>query len=137
MKKILFLFVILASCSDNSNKKDIDFTTVFEKSEGLETATYQQTIQFYKDLAEHYTEISIKSIGDTDSGKPLHIVTLNPNNTGANFKELRKDNRILLINNGIHPGESDGIDATMMLYRDIVQGKVETPKNTVLVTIPI
>ena len=137
MKKILFLFVILASCSDNSNKKDIDFTTVFEKSEGLETATYQQTIQFYKDLAEHYTEISIKSIGDTDSGKPLHIVTLNPNNTGANFKELRKDNRILLINNGIHPGESDGIDATMMLYRDIVQGKVETPKKTVLVTIPI
>ena len=137
MKKILFLFVILASCSDNSNKKDIDFTTVFEKSEGLETATYHQTIQFYKDLAEHYTEISIKSIGDTDSGKPLHIVTLNPNNTGANFKELRKDNRILLINNGIHPGESDGIDATMMLYRDIVQGKVETPKNTVLVTIPI
>ena len=137
MKKILFLFVILASCSDNSNKKDIDFTTVFEKSEGLETATYQQTIQFYKDLAEHYTEISIKSIGDTDSGKPLHIVTLNPNNTGTNFKELRKDNRILLINNGIHPGESDGIDATMMLYRDIVQGKVETPKNTVLVTIPI
>ena len=137
MKKILFLFVILASCSDNSNKKDIDFTTVFEKSEGLETATYQQTIQFYKDLAEHYTEISIQSIGDTDSGKPLHIVTLNPNNTGANFKELRKDNRILLINNGIHPGESDGIDATMMLYRDIVQGKVETPKKTVLVTIPI
>jgi hypothetical protein len=137
MKKILFLFVILASCSDNSNKKDIDFTTVFEKSEGLETATYQQTIQFYKDLAEHYTEISIQSIGDTDSGKPLHIVTLNPNNTGTNFKELRKDNRILLINNGIHPGESDGIDATMMLYRDIVQGKVETPKNTVLVTIPI
>ena len=137
MKKILFLFVILASCSDNSNKKDIDFTTVFEKSEGLETATYKQTIQFYKDLAEHYTEISIQSIGDTDSGKPLHIVTLNPNNTGTNFKELRKDNRILLINNGIHPGESDGIDATMMLYRDIVQGKVETPKNTVLVTIPI
>jgi hypothetical protein len=44
---------------------------------------------------------------------------------------------VLLINNGIHPGESDGIDATMMLYRDLAQGKIKAPKNTVLVTIPI
>lgn len=42
-----------------------------------------------------------------------------------------------MINNGIHPGESDGIDATMMLFRGIVQGNIETPKNTVLATIPI
>ena len=43
----------------------------------------------------------------------------------------------MLINNGIHPGESDGIDATMMLFRDFVQGHIKAPKNTVLVTIPI
>ena len=137
MKKLLFLLIILTSCSNNTAKKDVDFTTVFEKSEGLETATYKQTIEYYKDLSEHYTEISIKAIGDTDSGKPLHIVTLNPNSTGADFEDLRKTNRILLINNGIHPGESDGIDATMMLFRDIVNGTIEAPKHTVLVTIPI
>ena len=32
------------------------------------------------------------------------------------------------------PGESDGIDATMLLYRDIVEGKITMPKHTVLVT---
>jgi hypothetical protein len=58
-------------------------------------------------------------------------------NSGNDFEKLRENNRIILINNGIHPGESDGIDATMLLYRDIVQGKIEAPKNTVLVTIPI
>ena len=43
----------------------------------------------------------------------------------------------ILINNGIHPGESDGIDATMMLFRDYASGKIKSPKNTVLVTIPV
>jgi hypothetical protein len=137
MKKLQILSIlILMSCSEKKEIDAIDFTTVFEKSEGLETATYQETIQYYADLADAYSEISIEAIGETDSGNPLHIVTLSPN-ADFNFETLRQNNRILLINNGIHPGESDGIDATMMLYRDIVQGKIKAPKNTVLVTIPI
>ncbi len=136
MKKIFAILVLLVSCNNSNEKIDDNFETVFELSEGLETATYEQTIQFYTDLAETYTEISIDSIGETDSGKPLHIVTLNPD-AEFDFSEIRKNKRILLINNGIHPGESDGIDATMMLFRDITNGKIEAPKNTVLVTIPI
>ena len=135
MKKLLLLLLLSASCIAQKSKNSKDFTTVFEQSEGMETATYEQTIQFYTDLAKSYPQISIQAIGDTDSGKPLHLVTLNPD-TDFDFEKVRKTQRILLINNGIHPGESDGIDATMMLYRDIVQGKIEMPKKTVLVTIP-
>ena len=135
MKKILVILILVVSCK-SSTKKDFDFETVFEKSQGLETATYQQTIQYYKDLATAYTSISIDSIGSTDSGKPLHLVTLNPDGN-FNFESIRNDKRILLINNGIHPGESDGIDATMMLFRDMASGKIEAPKYTVLATIPI
>ena len=137
MKKLLFLLLIIVSCKENSNTSDFDFTTVFEKNEGLETATYQETIVYYTELANNYQEISIEAIGETDSGKPLHLVTLNPSASGSNFETLRKENRIILINNGIHPGESDGIDATMMLFRDFVNGRIEAPKNTILVTIPI
>ncbi|MFQ3239209.1 MAG: hypothetical protein ACI9NI_001506 [Olleya marilimosa] len=135
MKKILVILILVVSCK-YTTKKDFDFETVFEKSQGLETATYQQTIQYYKDLATAYTSISIDSIGSTDSGKPLHLVTLNPDGN-FNFESIRNDKRILLINNGIHPGESDGIDATMMLFRDMASGKIEAPKHTVLATIPI
>ena len=144
MKKLLLLLLIVSSCTDqpkeiNSDHKisTLDFTTVFEKSEGLETATYQETITYYQDLADSYPEISIQEIGETDSGKPLHIVTLNMKGSGDDFETLRENNRILLINNGIHPGESDGIDATMLLYRDIVQGKIDAPQNTIIVTIPV
>ncbi len=137
MKKLIFLFLIIVSCDKNSNTSTYNFTTVFEKSNGTETATYQEIITFYNNLAKAFPEITIDSMGSTDSGKPLHLVTLNPNSSGNNFDKLRKDNRIILINNGIHPGESDGIDATMLLFRDIVNGKINPPKHTILVTIPI
>ncbi|WCO02393.1 M14 family metallopeptidase [Psychroserpens ponticola] len=136
MKNIVLLLIILTSCTSKKNTSPIDFTTVFETSNGKETATYAQTISFYTSLAETYSEISIQAIGETDSGKPLHMVTLNPD-LNFDFPDIRKNKRILLINNGIHPGESDGIDATMLLFRDIVQGKIDMPKQTALVTIPI
>ncbi|MDX1774301.1 M14 family metallopeptidase [Oceanihabitans sediminis] len=136
MKKLLILLVLLTSCSSEKNISNFDFTTTFEKSQGTETPTYSEVINYFTQLAETYSEISIQAIGETDSNEPLHIVTLNPD-AEFDFSEIRKSKRILFINNGIHPGEPDGIDATMMLYRDIAQGKIEAPKNTVLVSIPI
>lgn len=136
MKNIILLCIILMSCSTEKHQNPYDFTTRFETSNGTQTATYQEVISYYEHLANHYSAIDLMIIGETDSGKPLHVVTLNPD-ANFDFSELRKNKRILLINNGIHPGESDGIDATMLLFRDILQGKIEMPKSTVLVTIPI
>lgn len=141
MKKTLFLVIIflgLVSCdfSDYILEQKYDFTTVFEKSGGTETATYQQTIDFYEELAAVYPSVSIEKIGETDSGKPLTLAIFSKNKT-FDLKELRKNNSIVLINNGIHPGESDGIDATMMLFRNLAQDSIDLPKNTVIATIPI
>ncbi|WP_338358368.1 M14 family metallopeptidase [Yeosuana marina] len=138
MKIVSFasLLIFLISLNSSYGQANFDFETHFEKSKGLETATYNETILYYENLAQAYPEISIQDIGATDSGKPLHIVTYNPDGK-FDFKTIKKTKNILLINNGIHPGESDGIDATMMLFRDLANGKIKSPKNTVLVTIPI
>ena len=135
---VLLLLFIFSSC-DFSNyilKTDYDFDTVFEKSEGKETATYPEVIEYYSNLAAVYPNVSIQEMGITDSGEPLHLAIYSP---AGNFdlEELRKDHSILLINNGIHPGESDGIDATMMLFRDLAQDSIAVPKNTVIATIPV
>ncbi len=140
MRIILLTIGLLTFIScDTSKKKHLentDFTTIFEKSGGTETPTYTEVITYYQNLSEVYPEINIRKIGMTDSGHPLHMITLNLD-AAFDFEKLRKTKRILLINNGIHPGESDGIDATMLLFRDIAKGIIEAPKNTVLVTIPI
>jgi hypothetical protein len=131
---LLVVFVVL-SCKD-TKKSDIDFTTRFERSNGLETATYKETIDFYKQLEKEHKSIQLDSFGTTDSGFPLHLVTFNPESK-FNFETIAKNKSIILINNGIHPGESDGIDATMMLFRDLANGTLDAPKNVVLSTIPI
>lgn len=141
MKKIyavLLTAIFLSSCDLSKYRlvEEYDFETVFEKSEGEETATYWQIIDYYTQLAEAYPSISIEEVGETDSGEPLHVVTYSPDEN-FDLEKLREENTIILINNGIHPGESDGIDATMMLFRDLAQDSLPTPKNTVLVTIPV
>ncbi|MFH6604773.1 M14 family metallopeptidase [Maribacter algicola] len=116
--------------------KSVDFQTPFENSNGNETPTYLQVIDFYIQLAKEFPEINIQTIGETDSGYPLNLVTYNPDGN-FNFSKIAEEKAIMLINNGIHPGESDGIDATMLFFRDLAAGKLPTPKKTVVATIPV
>ncbi|MCL6268014.1 M14 family metallopeptidase [Flagellimonas myxillae] len=132
----LFALTLLLSCETATEDKVPTYETFYEKSKGTETATYQETIEFYIGLAKDFPEINVQTIGETDSGYPLHLVTFNPDGD-FNFEHVRAEKATVLINNGIHPGESDGIDATMMLFRDLAIGKMESPKNVVLATIPI
>ena len=128
--------VIVVCCKEQITDEKENFITPFELSEGVETATYEEIIEFYMELAREFPSINIQTIGATDSGLPLHIVTFNPE-ADFNFQKLVADKTIILLNNGIHPGESDGIDATMMLFRDLAQEKIPGPENTLIVTIPI
>jgi len=129
---ILFIFLTLSVFAQKNNK----YSTFFEKGNGNESATYQETIAFYKLLANDFPNIQIQEMGLTDSGEPLHIVVFNPEKQ-FDFTEIQKNKAVLLINNGIHAGEPDGIDATMQLFRDLALNKISIPKNTVLVTIPV
>lgn len=133
---ILLLLFLVVSCSKAKETKPVDFSTIFETSNGSKTATYDETIAFYEALANAYPSIHIQSVGLTDAGKPLHLVTWNPDGN-FDFETIREQKQILLINNGIHPGEPDGIDATMLLLRDLAQSKINTPKHSVVCTIPI
>jgi hypothetical protein len=134
--RLLTLLLLLHSCEPGKEGEAGSFPTHFEESGGKESATYRQVIDFYIRLAREFPEINIHTIGETDSGRPLHIVTYNPEGD-FNFEKIRQNKLLLLINNGIHPGESDGIDATMLLYRDLVLKKIPPPENVVLVTIPV
>jgi len=130
------LFFMLA-CDTSSEEKEHDLTTLFETSDGKETATYEAVIQFYEDLAEAYTSVAVYEVGRTDSGHPLHLVTYNPDRSFESEFSNDEQKNMLLINNGIHPGESDGIDASMLLFRDLAQGTIASPQHTIIAIIPI
>jgi len=127
----IFLLSIMANAQNKT-----DFLTPYEKGNGNQTATYEETIAYFQLLDESFETITMQEMGLTDSGEPLHIVTFNPAKD-FDFEKIQKEKAVLLINNGIHPGEPDGIDATMMLFRDLALGKIKVPKNVVIVNIPI
>jgi hypothetical protein len=104
--------------------------TPFERSGGKQTTTYAECIRFYEALQARTGRIRLDSTGLTDAGYPLHTIV---------YPVARTDESTLtiLINNGIHPGEPDGIDACMMLLRDIAEDRLNVPQGIRLVVIPI
>ncbi|MGG8496607.1 M14 family zinc carboxypeptidase [Tenacibaculum sp. TC6] len=136
---LLLLVILYTACKQTLPQPSKDFTTLFETSNGTETPTYNEVIDFYKKLSKSYPEISLFEIGETDAGKPLHLVVFNSNGaTDLNTIKNSPKNRVL-VNNGIHPGESDGIDTSMLLMRNLVQNDSlkKAYENTLLCVIPV
>jgi hypothetical protein len=134
MKK--FLIVITVSLLNRQGFAQ-DLLTVFEKSNGSKTATYMQCIKYYFSLEKMYETISIKNFDTTDAGYPLQLVLVSSDKNFDPVQWHKQHKIVVLINNGIHPGEPDGIDASMMLVRDICTAKIKAPENVVLAIIPV
>ncbi|TGD58273.1 M14 family metallopeptidase [Flavobacterium humi] len=129
---VVFVFLSAAVVAQTQSK----YATFFEKGNGNQSATYKEVILYYEMLDKDFTSVKMEQMGLTDSGEPLHIVIFSADQN-FNFNTLQKDKAVILINNGIHAGEPDGIDATMSFFRDLATAKIKIPKNTVIVTIPV
>ncbi|HVV06808.1 MAG TPA: M14 family metallopeptidase [Puia sp.] len=135
MNRNILIYIFLSLCT-LSGQGQIP-TTPFERSEGRQTTTYFECIDFYKKLDQQSPRLSIRTMGMSDAGYPYHLL-LYSNDASADPALWRKQHKvILLINNGIHPGEPDGIDASMLLLRDLVAKKISLPDNIALAVIPL
>ena len=106
--------------------------TPFEQNNNR-TATYDEAITYYQKLADSSPLVSMVEEGLTDSGYPLHTVILSktPIQEGS-----QTDKAVLLINNAIHAGEPCGVDASMMLARELATTHVDLLDEVVVVIIP-
>ncbi len=133
MKKVV-VFTYILFCAIKSYSQSL--ITPYEHSRQLQTTTYEQCIKYYRLLDNKFKSILVKQFNSTDAGYPLHLVLFSADNN-FDVKQWQKNKVIILINSGIHPGEPDGIDASMMLLRDLATGKVKAPANVALAFIAI
>ena len=135
MRYILFLIVCFFSVVHSSFGQIPP--TIFEQSNGTKTPEYKEIIDWWKKIDAASPKVKMLQKGNTDANIPLNLVLVN--NSGIfDIQKIKKSNlRIILINNGIHPGEPDGIDASILLVRDIVANKYKLPDNVVLAIIPV
>lgn len=118
-----FLILSLLFCTTLTAQRPV-FTT---------TKTYAEVIAEYKSLDKPYDIMYISEWGTTDAGLPLMCVVL------SHDKEFTSSNSkcTIMINNAIHPGEPDGVDASIQLVRLYLSNPNLLPKNVILVIIPI
>lgn len=100
---------------------------------------YQELIRFYKEVAEVSELVRVDEVGVTDSGYPLHTVVVSDYKQETPQTANSKNKLIVFINNGIHPGEPCGIDASMIFVRDLVVGAIDQNvlNNVVFVIVPV
>lgn len=133
MNKIVTAFILL--CFQLGLGQELKIR--YELTDGEETSTYQEVIDFWKQLDKQSDRIKLSEKGLTDSGYPLHLVLISNSKT-FDIQRIKQQNKaVILVNNGIHPGEPDGIDASMLLARDIADGKVELPDDVILAVVPV
>jgi len=133
MHKTYLLLLLIISSVVSAQK----ITTKFERSGGTESPTYYEIVEWWKKLDLASPIVQMKEMGPTDAGFPLHLILVSTDKD-FNIKSIKAKNKaIIFINNGIHPGEPDGIDASMVLVRDIVENKYRLPSNIVLAIIPV
>ncbi len=130
--KIVFLLFSFSLFSQNGNK----FETFFEKGNQNTSANYQDIVRYYELLDKNFETIKVQKMGFTDSGEPLQMIIFSPEKN-FDFAKNSKTKTVILINNGIHAGEPDGIDASMQLFRDMAIGKISIPNDLVLVAIAV
>ncbi len=129
--------LLLTSCTHQLAMQQI--TIPFESNPN-QTLTYTEAIDCYEKLAAAYPKmLQLNAVGSTDSGHPLHVAVLSKDGVFDPEKIRQSGRRILFINNGIHPGEPEGIDATVLLLRDLLSQpeRQDVLEQLVLVVIPV
>jgi zinc carboxypeptidase len=118
-KGVIFMLVVMGLNVCFAQK----FKIPYEKSKGLNTATYDEIIDYYQSLDREFDRLSMIEYGPTDIGKPLHLIVISENSEFDPVKIKASGKAVLMILNGIHPGESCGVDASMMFARDLLKNR--------------
>ncbi len=132
--KIIF-YLICFCCTAAAQ----DWTTKFERSDFLETARYDESINYFKQLADHSEYAELITFGVSPQGRDLKCIIVSKDKafTPADAKKTGKP--VILLINGIHSGEIEGKDASMILLREILitKEKDKMLDDVILLIVPI
>jgi len=91
---------------------------------GNTTPTWQECISRFQKIDDNSKIAKLIEMGTTDIGKPLHVLIINKDKEFSPEK-FNKNKSVLFINNAIHPGEPDGVDASLIFAAEITNPKNE------------
>ena len=116
------------------------YPTPYERGNQNQTTQWKECIAFYERLAADFPRVlHFFQIGVSDNGLPMHAGVVSSDGI-FDRAQIKADGRpVFFNNNGIHPGEPEGIDACMALVRDFCTQpeRLAALGNTLFLFIPV
>jgi hypothetical protein len=114
--------------------------TPYEKGNQNQTTTWSECIAFYEALAQRFPHVlRFEQIGTSDGGIPVHAGVVSADGVHDRAQIKAEGRTVFFNNNGIHPGEPEGVDACMAIVRDLCfdPARLAALGKTVLLFVPL
>lgn len=128
-----------ASIAESTRAAPQDWLTHAERTGWRETGSYREAVEFHRRLERASKFARLAQIGETSAGRPLHVLIASKDRAFTAAAARRTGKPVLLIQNGIHPGENGGKDASMLLLRDLLVTNRLAPllDRVIVLSIPV
>ena len=83
----------------------------------------QETIEYLQAIDREMPEMQVGFYGDSPQLRAMPLVVVSKEQAFTPAAALRTGKPIVMIQNGIHAGEIDGKDASLMILRDMAMGR--------------
>ncbi len=133
------VYTFLLAIFTITNRPSMSQTPITERYRHNQTPTYAEVIACFREADSLSEYMQLQEEGLTDVGIPLHVLVIDADRDFDPVKARARGKNILFINNGIHPGEPDGIDACIRWISELLgtTDMQEALGNTVICMIPV
>ena len=98
--------------------------------------TYPELISYYQKLDAQHKEIELYAMGESDYGLPIYVCVVNGAQDSLKTFEKARISTTLLVNNAIHAGEPDGVNACLIWLDNWIKNGKKTNDLPVIAFIP-
>jgi hypothetical protein len=135
----LIIAAVLTVMTASAGEIQEEWLTVAEKSDFRATSTYAETMEYLRMVEAAAPEIiRVTSFGRSAEGRELPLVIVSTDGAFTPESARATGKPILLLQSGIHAGEIDGKDASLMLLREIALGhRPDLAGATIILFAPI
>lgn len=111
MKKVFILPLLLLAFSQGYSQQWSANTT----------PTYEELIAHLQKLDKQHREIRLYNMGASDYGLPIYLCVINGEKDSLKTFVKARNNTTILINNAIHAGEPDGVNASLIWLEEWIR----------------
>jgi len=124
-RALLVVSLLLPLSRLTAQEPDIpkEWLTPAEVSGFDSTPSYDETLAFLRKLQTRLPEMYLGFYGTSDQGRPMPFVVVSKDHAFTAEKAREAGKPVVMIQNGIHAGEIEGKDASLMILRDLALGR--------------